>query len=93
MERRMTMSRLDKKVASKERFPGCLLGCAVGDALGAPNEGLWSESIPSAEVLLTGFMERAILSVSTPTTPNFRWRRSSRLWNVGTFPICILLAK
>jgi ADP-ribosylglycohydrolase len=57
MERRMTISRLDKKVASKDRFLGCLLGCAVGDALGAPHEGLWAESVPSAEVLLTGFME------------------------------------
>ncbi|MDB5387521.1 MAG: ADP-ribosylglycohydrolase family protein [Planctomycetaceae bacterium] len=36
---------------------GCLIGCAVGDAMGAPFEGLWSESIPSADLLLAGFHE------------------------------------
>jgi ADP-ribosylglycohydrolase len=39
----------------KDRFLGCLLGCAVGDALGAPFEGLWSHSIPDEETLLAGF--------------------------------------
>jgi ADP-ribosylglycohydrolase len=39
------------------RFVGCLLGCAVGDALGAPFEGLWSTSIPDEELLLRGFAE------------------------------------
>jgi ADP-ribosylglycohydrolase len=41
----------------KDRFLGCLLGCAVGDALGAPFEGLWSHSIPDEESLLSGFSE------------------------------------
>jgi ADP-ribosylglycohydrolase len=41
----------------KDRFLGCLLGCAVGDALGAPYEGLWSDSIPEADTLLEGFGE------------------------------------
>jgi ADP-ribosylglycohydrolase len=41
----------------KDRFLGCLLGCAAGDALGAPHEGLWSESIPAEDVLLAGFAE------------------------------------
>lgn len=41
----------------RDRFLGCLLGCAVGDALGAPYEGLWSDSIPDAETLLAGFGE------------------------------------
>jgi len=39
----------------RDRFLGCLLGCAVGDALGAPYEGLWSHSIPDEESLLAGF--------------------------------------
>jgi ADP-ribosylglycohydrolase len=39
----------------KDRFLGCLLGCAVGDALGAPYEGLWPRSIPDAAALLAGF--------------------------------------
>jgi ADP-ribosyl-[dinitrogen reductase] hydrolase len=30
---------------------------AVGDALGAPFEGLWSRSIPEASVLLAGNAE------------------------------------
>jgi ADP-ribosylglycohydrolase len=41
----------------RDRFLGCLLGCAVGDALGAPYEGLWSHSIPDIETLLSGFAE------------------------------------
>lgn len=41
----------------KDRFLGCLLGCAVGDALGAPFEGYWPHSIPCEAELLTGFAE------------------------------------
>src|ERR1700722_9168357 len=41
----------------RERFLGCLLGCAVGDALGAPYEGLWAHSIPEEERLLAEFAE------------------------------------
>jgi ADP-ribosylglycohydrolase len=41
----------------KDRFLGCLLGCAVGDALGAPFEGLWSHSIPEEITLLSGYAE------------------------------------
>jgi ADP-ribosyl-[dinitrogen reductase] hydrolase len=41
----------------RDRFLGCLLGCAVGDALGAPFEGMWSHSIPGDEALLAGFAE------------------------------------
>jgi poly(ADP-ribose) glycohydrolase ARH3 len=41
----------------KDRFVGCLFGCAVGDALGAPFEGLWSHSIPEEQALLSGFAE------------------------------------
>ena len=44
-------------VELKDRFLGCLLGCAVGDALGAPYEGLWSRSIPDEDVLLAGYAE------------------------------------
>ena len=44
-------------VQLKDRFLGCLLGCAVGDALGAPFEGLWSHSIPDESTLLAGVAE------------------------------------
>jgi ADP-ribosylglycohydrolase len=40
-----------------DRVFGCVLGGAVGDALGAPYEGLWSRSIPGAPALLAGFAE------------------------------------
>jgi hypothetical protein len=30
----------------ESRFLGCLLGCAVGDALGAPFEGYWGSQLP-----------------------------------------------
>src|SRR5215472_15290513 len=44
-------------VPLRDRFLGCLLGGAVGDALGAPFEGLWSHSIPDEEALLAGYAE------------------------------------
>lgn len=40
-----------------DRVLGCVLGGAVGDALGAPFEGLWSRSIPQPAELLAGFAE------------------------------------
>ena len=40
-----------------DSFAGCLLGGAVGDALGAPFEGLWSHSIPAPGDLLSGYAE------------------------------------
>lgn len=42
-----------------DRVLGCILGGAVGDALGAPFEGLWSTSIPEPDVLLSDFAEYA----------------------------------
>ncbi|QDT92206.1 ADP-ribosylglycohydrolase family protein [Gimesia algae] len=36
---------------------GTLLGGAVGDAIGAPFEGLWTDSIPSADSLAASFHE------------------------------------
>jgi ADP-ribosylglycohydrolase len=54
------MTQPDRRTAGvplRDRFLGCLLGCAVGDALGAPFEGLWSHSIPGDEELLAGFAE------------------------------------
>ncbi|WP_145041866.1 ADP-ribosylglycohydrolase family protein [Gimesia chilikensis] len=36
---------------------GTLIGGAVGDAMGAPFEGLWADSIPSAESLAASFHE------------------------------------
>lgn len=39
----------------RAQVTGALLGCAVGDAMGAPFEGLWPESIPSRESLLAGY--------------------------------------
>src|ERR1700736_5102940 len=53
----MVQDTTDSPVPLRDRFLGCLLGCAVGDALGAPYEGLWSHSIPDAETLLAGFGE------------------------------------
>lgn len=47
----------DSGVTLKDRFVGCLLGCAVGDALGAPYEGLWAHTLPDADTLLAGFAE------------------------------------
>ncbi|MBY0522826.1 MAG: ADP-ribosylglycohydrolase family protein [Gemmataceae bacterium] len=47
----------EKPIDLRERFLGCPLGCAVGDALGAPYEGLWSYSIPDKATLLSGFGE------------------------------------
>jgi ADP-ribosyl-[dinitrogen reductase] hydrolase len=41
----------------KSRFLGCLMGCAVGDALGAPFEGYWEHQLPSGKALLRGFRE------------------------------------
>jgi ADP-ribosyl-[dinitrogen reductase] hydrolase len=40
-----------------DRVLGCVLGGAVGDALGAPFEGLWSQSIPEPSALLSDFSE------------------------------------
>jgi ADP-ribosylglycohydrolase len=39
------------------RFLGCLVGCAVGDALGAPFEGYWEHQLPGRKALLRGFWE------------------------------------
>jgi ADP-ribosylglycohydrolase len=41
----------------KSRFVGGLLGCAVGDALGAPFEGYWDHQLPGRTALLRGFAE------------------------------------
>jgi ADP-ribosylglycohydrolase len=41
----------------RDRFHGCLLGCAVGDALGAPFEGYWDHQLPRRAALLRGFAE------------------------------------
>jgi ADP-ribosyl-[dinitrogen reductase] hydrolase len=48
---------IDPSVPLRDRFLGCVLGGAVGDALGAPYEGLWSDSIPAEDTLLEGFAE------------------------------------
>lgn len=40
-----------------DRVLGCVFGGAVGDALGAPFEGLWSRSIPNASTLLAQYAE------------------------------------
>jgi hypothetical protein len=40
-----------------ERVLGCVLGGAVGDALGAPFEGLWSRCIPEPAALLADYAE------------------------------------
>jgi len=43
--------------AVTDRVLGCVLGGAVGDALGAPFEGLWSRDIPRPEELVAGYAE------------------------------------
>jgi len=45
------------KLPSKSVVLGTLVGGAVGDAMGAPFEGLWADSIPSADSLATSFHE------------------------------------
>jgi ADP-ribosylglycohydrolase len=40
-----------------DRVLGCVLGGAVGDALGAPFEGLWARSIPDASALMAEYAE------------------------------------
>lgn len=50
---------LTSLVPLRDRFIGCLLGCAVGDALGAPYEGFWSHSIPEDDALLEVFVDLA----------------------------------
>lgn len=49
----MTESSIDLE----DRFFGCLIGCAVGDALGAPFEGYWDHQLPSRKALLRSFAE------------------------------------
>jgi ADP-ribosyl-[dinitrogen reductase] hydrolase len=44
------------EVETIDRFRGCLLGCAVGDALGAPLEGLWWHQMPDAAELLVSYL-------------------------------------
>lgn len=39
----------------QSRILGALLGCAVGDAIGAPFEGYWSKDIPDKAVLMESF--------------------------------------
>jgi ADP-ribosylglycohydrolase len=41
----------------EDRVLGCVLGGAVGDALGAPYEGVWARSVPAPPDLLAGFAE------------------------------------
>lgn len=42
---------------SRSIIVGTLLGGAVGDAMGAPFEGLWTDDIPAADSLLASFHE------------------------------------
>jgi len=42
---------------SRSIVVGTLLGGAIGDAMGAPFEGLWSDDIPSPESLVASFHE------------------------------------
>jgi ADP-ribosyl-[dinitrogen reductase] hydrolase len=50
-------TQIDTNVPLRDRFLGCLLGCAVGDALGAPYEGFWSHAIPDEDALMREFAE------------------------------------
>ncbi len=42
---------------TRSTVAGVLIGGAVGDAAGAPFEGLWPESLPAASELLSGYHE------------------------------------
>jgi ADP-ribosyl-[dinitrogen reductase] hydrolase len=42
---------------SRSIITGALVGGAVGDALGAPFEGLWSDDIPTSESLIASYHE------------------------------------
>ena len=42
---------------SRSIVVGTLLGGAVGDAIGAPFEGLWSNDIPNSQSLMSSFHE------------------------------------
>ena len=60
----------------KSRFLGCLVGCAVGDALGAPFEGYWEHQLPGREALLRDSRRsKDTREDSTPTTRNSRSHR------------------
>lgn len=45
------------KAGMAEKFKGALLGCAVGDALGAPVEGMSAEAIREKYGRVTGFVD------------------------------------
>jgi len=47
----------DKEAASRSRFRGCLIGLAVGDALGMPLEGMRSSAIRSKFGFIRDFMD------------------------------------
>src|ERR1700709_2340394 len=53
-----------------DRARGCLLGLAVGDALGAPLEGLSASQIRSHYVQITNYVDGAIAWRRKP----YRWR-------------------
>jgi len=42
---------------SRSKIVGTLIGGAVGDAMGAPFEGLWSDDIPTSKSLVSSFHE------------------------------------
>jgi ADP-ribosyl-[dinitrogen reductase] hydrolase len=49
-----------------DRVSGCLLGAAVGAALGAPYEGEWGRSIPSGKTLLERFVPCSVCDDHPP---------------------------
>jgi ADP-ribosyl-[dinitrogen reductase] hydrolase len=49
-----------------DRVSGCLLGAAVGAALGAPCEGEWGRSIPSGKTLLERFVPCSVCDDHPP---------------------------
>jgi ADP-ribosyl-[dinitrogen reductase] hydrolase len=49
-----------------DRVSGCLLGAAVGAALGAPYDGEWGRSIPSGKALLSRFAQGAFCDDHSP---------------------------
>lgn len=62
IERMIGRNRIGAQPATTldDRVSGCLLGAAVGAALGAPFDGEWGRSIPSSKTLLAEFGERSL---------------------------------
>lgn len=48
---------MDHETGFHEKIVGCVLGGAIGDALGAPFKSLWARDLPDSTTLLADFAE------------------------------------